>query len=104
MGKRRKREWLLPRVISLGLVLFVSCLFSLFLHSPIARSSESVPVSTTTREGRLAVFDDAWARINERYYDQKFHGVDWEAQRTTFRALAAEADTTFLLSRLFQPC
>jgi len=94
MGKRRKREWRLPRVISLGLVLFVSCLFSLFLHSPIVRSSESVPVSTTTREGRLAVFDDAWARINERYYDQKFHGVDWEAQRTTFRALAAEADTS----------
>ncbi|MEP6818424.1 MAG: S41 family peptidase [bacterium] len=51
-------------------------------------------VSTATRAGRLAVFDDAWARINERYYDQTFHGVDWDAQRMTFRALAAEADSS----------
>jgi carboxyl-terminal processing protease len=40
------------------------------------------------------VFDDAWSRIDERYYDRGFHGVDWDAQRTTFRSLAAEAGSS----------
>jgi carboxyl-terminal processing protease len=66
-----------------------------FPLSPISAAravgNEAALVSTATPEGRLAVFDDAWARINERYYDQTFHGLDWEAQRTTFRALAAKA-------------
>ena len=47
-----------------------------------------------TREGRLAVFDDAWSRINDRYYDQTFHGVDWDSQRINFRAQAAEAGSS----------
>jgi carboxyl-terminal processing protease len=51
------------------------------------------PVSTATRTGRLAVFDDAWATINERYYDHAFHGLDWKAQRVAFRDLAAEAES-----------
>ena len=48
-------------------------------------------VSTATREGRIAVFDDAWQRVSERYYDPHFQGVDWEAQRAIFRPLAANA-------------
>ena len=78
----------------IGLALVFSFPVSLFPRSPVFRSNESVLVSTATREGRLAVFDDAWARINERYYDQTFHGVDWDAQRMTFRTLAAEADSS----------
>lgn len=50
-------------------------------------------VSTATRAGRLAVFDDAWSTINDRYYDRSFHGLDWEAQRLMFRDLAAQADS-----------
>lgn len=63
---------------------------------PAARAerNDSALVSTGTREGRLAVFDDAWSRIDERYYDRGFHGVDWDAQRTTFRSLAAEAGSS----------
>lgn len=52
---------------------------------------DSSLVSTTTVEGRLAVFDDAWETIQERYYDPKFHGIDWQAQRATFRPTAARA-------------
>jgi carboxyl-terminal processing protease len=55
---------------------------------------ESAIVSTSTPEGRLAVFDDAWSTINARYYDRDFHGLDWEAQRTTFRLLAAQANSS----------
>src|SRR5689334_25305539 len=52
---------------------------------------DSTPVSTATVEGRLAVFDDAWETIQERYYDPKFNGIDWQAQRATFRPAAARA-------------
>ena len=52
---------------------------------------DSSLVSTATVEGRLAVFDDAWETIQERYYDPKFHGIDWQAQRATFRPAAARA-------------
>ncbi|MGH9874089.1 MAG: S41 family peptidase [Pyrinomonadaceae bacterium] len=77
----------------IGLFLFVSFPVPLFPHSPVP-PFQSALVSTTTPEGRLAVFDDAWARINERYYDQTFHGLDWAAQRTNFRTLAANAGSS----------
>lgn len=48
-------------------------------------------VSTSTRAGRLAVFDDVWQTVNDRYYDPNLNGVDWLTQRAIFRALAAEA-------------
>ncbi len=68
-----------------------------FLHSPFPFSPllvcDAAVVSTSTREGRLTVFDDAWSAINERYYDPRFHGLDWDAQRTTFRSLAAESSS-----------
>jgi carboxyl-terminal processing protease len=59
-----------------------------------ANIDSATVVSATTREGRLAVFDDAWERINERYYDRTFHGLDWDAQRTSLRARAAEAGSS----------
>lgn len=87
MGNRLKRKPSRAPLVSLiaGLLLFVSFPVSLLPSSPVPL------VSTETREGRLAVFDDAWSRINERYYDRKFHGLDWDAQRTTFRSLAAQS-------------
>jgi carboxyl-terminal processing protease len=73
-----------------------SLLLSLFLLLPFAfyllPSAKAGVVSTATREGRLAVFDDVWETIRDRYYDPSFHGVDWEAQRATFRPLAADAN------------
>lgn len=64
------------------------------LSSAAPPASDLAVVSTSTREGRLAVFDDAWSSINERYYDGKFNAVDWSAQRTTFRSLAAAANSS----------
>lgn len=69
---------------------FALCL----VPSHAARNDANFVVSTATREGRLAVFDDVWQTIRDRYYDESFHGVDWQAQRALFRPLAAEAANT----------
>jgi carboxyl-terminal processing protease len=61
-----------------------------YLPSKAAGDADSV--TTLTLEGRLAVFDDAWQTINDRYYDSRFRGVDWMQQRSIFRAQAAESE------------
>jgi len=74
------------------LVALVTCSAPHPSLSALAKPATRPPlVSTATRAGRLAVFDDAWSTINERYYDRAFHGLDWDAQRVAFRKLAAEA-------------
>jgi carboxyl-terminal processing protease len=97
MGKEGKKKFRGGRLIAIALLL-LSAPVPLFPRSPfplsVTASADAVLVSTSTREGRLAVFDDAWARINERYYDQTFNGLNWEAQRTTLRSLAADANTS----------
>jgi len=99
MGKRIKRS---TKLLAVALLATLSlCAFSFtpspFPFSPVrlarAERTDSPVVSTATREGRLAVFDDAWGRINERYYDRTFHGLDWDAQRTAFRSLAGDANS-----------
>ena len=78
------------------LLIFVGSSFSISVNSFAARAGKkgATLVSTETREGRLAVFDDVWATINERYYDAKFHGVDWESQKVNFRRIAADAGSS----------
>jgi carboxyl-terminal processing protease len=51
----------------------------------------SFAAATATREGRLAVFDDVWETIRDRYYDPTFNGLDWQAEREKYRPLAAQA-------------
>ena len=76
----------------LCLALFSSLLpFTLLHSSPFTPNAFAGVVSTETREGRLAVFDDVWQTIHDRYYDPTFHGIDWQELRATFRPLAAEA-------------
>lgn len=85
------------------LVILLLCC-SLLAHSPttaqqrrtIARQLAHASLGnafdpSVVRERNLAVFDEAWHTIGERYYDRNFHGVDWQAVRAKFRPLAASA-------------
>jgi carboxyl-terminal processing protease len=102
MGKRGKRTNRLRHRGSIWLIALASIIsfpsvspFP-FTRSPVvlrtsAAGFDSAAISTATAEGRLAVFDDVWQTVNDRYYDAKFHGVDWWAQREQFRSLAADA-------------
>src|SRR5262245_11154264 len=79
--------------------LYVAALLVIAICLPVAlkpshASDKTLFVSTATRAGRLAVFDDVWETIQERYYDPTFRGLDWEATRVAFRPAAADAKTT----------
>ena len=81
--------------------LFIVCALLVCLVSQLAVpvSSRAVGddasvVSTTTPEGRLAVFDDVWETIEDHYYDPRFRGIDWQAKRVAFRPAAAKAAGT----------
>ena len=54
-------------------------------------------VSTNTLEGRLAVFDEVWETIQQRYYDPALNGIDWQAKRNAFRPVAAKAGSAYEL-------
>ena len=46
---------------------------------------------TTTREGRLRVFDEVWEQVRLRYFDPEMQGVDWQEMRRELRPRAADA-------------
>lgn len=74
--------------ICLCFLFFVSLFpFSFFLLPSLAARS-------AVSDSRLAVFDDVWETVRERYYDPAFHGLDWETERERFRPLAESAQTT----------
>ena len=77
-------------VLCVFLTLAFACATLLSSRSVGSVAAES---NRATREERLAVFDDVWSTINQRYYDRYFQGLDWQAQRTTYRDLAANAET-----------
>ena len=84
-------------------VLFV-CL--LCWSSAVARAQQASISNTETnvasREVRLRVFDQVWRSINENYYDRNFHGLDWIAQRNTFRPLIEQAASNAEFYRLMR--
>src|SRR5216110_1461480 len=68
-------------------------------NTPTARENRTsktklldTPISTENREGRLAVFDDVWQTVHDRYYDSSFGGVDWGQKRELFRPRAEAAN------------
>jgi len=82
--------------LSLAALLFPFPLFPIStfpLRSAASALEGSNLISTATREGRLAVFDDVWETVRDLYYDPGLHGVDWQAERAKFRPVAAEAST-----------
>src|SRR5215210_4551603 len=70
------------------------CLFALApfsLTRPAAHAGAPAAEYTTTREGRLRVFDEVWEQVRLRYFDPEMQGVDWQEMRRELRPQAADA-------------
>lgn len=94
-----KRSWRyagqrgLVLVLLLGLVNLAHPFRPRSIAGPLRKETKS-PVSTRTVEGRLAVFDDVWQTISQRYYDPDYHGVNWDQQLAIFRPQAISASNS----------
>jgi len=86
--KIKDAKWKMKRALLIFTFAF------LILHFAFIAFADSDVVSTATHDGRLAVFDDAWETVRDRYYDPTFNGLDWQAERAKFRPLAAESEST----------
>ena len=91
MGRNKRGSRVGQSVVLCILILVLCAWFSQASVRSLPARDDSTLVSTATLEGRLAVFDDVWETIAERYYDPKFHGIDWQAKRNVFRPAAARA-------------
>jgi carboxyl-terminal processing protease len=104
MAPNRGLHWMVDRcrhLLSRQVAIGITCLV-LSVSALVGGSASSTPsattrtdanaISTVTREGRLAVFDDLWETVYQRYYDPQFHGIDWSAQRANWRIEAANAN------------
>jgi carboxyl-terminal processing protease len=96
MGRKMSRSRTRRSLLLCTLCLVLCGWFSQNTVPPVSATfrDDSTLVSTATPEGRLAVFDDVWETIAERYYDPKFRGIDWQAKRNLFRPAAARASNT----------
>ena len=105
MKRRTQHQWL--SIIYIAALLAIVSAVSIAPTPSRAAGDKALFVTTSTRTGRLVVFDDVWETIQERYYDPTFRGLDWEASRITFRPAAAEAKSTKefyeLLRRMIAP-
>lgn len=59
------------------------------IGSASAVSAAKLPLSAKERH---ETFEEVWQTINEKYYDARFHGVDWNAVRKRYQARVAETD------------
>jgi tricorn protease len=59
-------------------------------------AGERVPFLGRVRVDRRAefgeLFDEAWQRLRDGFYDAKMHGVDWDALKKKYRPLAVDAE------------
>ncbi|MEI6737773.1 MAG: S41 family peptidase [Pseudomonadota bacterium] len=64
-------------------------------HVPLL--TPSVPVPIPDENWRRDALDFVWTTVNERYYDPKLNGVDWQAVRRQYepRILAAASDDEY---------
>lgn len=78
---------------------FLSLLFFLQagLFAPIFVNAQqnSAPLikSETTTAVNLKIFDELWTKVNEKYFDPKFNGVDWVKMKEIYRPKAEKAES-----------
>lgn len=78
------------------------CLGVLLSTAPYVQAENAPPpmplTSPDQSEAHLAVFDEVWQTVQEKFYDTTLHQRDWQAVRERYRPLAATAASSETLS------
>jgi carboxyl-terminal processing protease len=51
------------------------------------------PAQQAAQPSQVAVFEQVWQTINDKFFDPKFNGADWQAVRQTYRPQVEQAQT-----------
>ena len=68
------------------------------------RASRSVSlnfdINVNFNEDKMEIFKEGWRYLRDHFYDENFHGVDWNAVYKTYEPLIADAQNSDEVSRL----
>lgn len=62
--------------------------------------SVNIEVPVNFAEDKMEVFKQGWRYLRDNFYDDKFHGVDWNGVRSTYEPLIASSRTPDEVRRL----
>ncbi|MEO7660553.1 MAG: S41 family peptidase, partial [Pyrinomonadaceae bacterium] len=60
----------------------------------------SIDINVNFAQEKMEVFKQGWRYMRDNFYDDKFHGADWDAVRATYEPLVASARTLDEVRRL----
>ncbi len=60
----------------------------------------NVDITVNFAQEKMEVFKQGWRYMRDNFYDDKFHGVDWDAIRATYEPMVASARTLDEVRRL----
>ena len=79
-----------------GFLILLFCL-QVGLETPISVNAQQIPrpliKSETTPARNVKIFDELWAKVNDRYFDPKFGGADWARFKELSRPQAQKAES-----------
>lgn len=62
--------------------------------------SLNIEITTDFAREKMEIFNQGWRYLRDHFYDDKYHGVDWNAVRTTYEPMIAGARNTDEMRRL----
>ncbi len=60
----------------------------------------NIDISVNFAQEKMEIFKQGWRYMRDNFFDDKFHGVDWNAVRATYEPLVATAKTMDEVRRL----
>lgn len=60
----------------------------------------NVEINTNFAQEKMEIFGQSWRYLRDNFYDDKFHGVDWNAVKITYEPLIAGAGNTDEMRRI----
>lgn len=60
----------------------------------------NIDINVNFAQEKMEVFKQGWRYMRDNFYDDKFHGVDWNAMRSTYEPLVSSARTMDEVRRL----